>query len=256
MSRSLFVACRCGDNGTGEWGPVGRLDRIEDGYRFVYTKGAQELQGFTPFPGMRELDAVYESETLFPQFANRLLSPSRPEYVSSLVWSGFDPDQPPDPIALLGVTEGLRTTDSLELFPCPEPDPLGRYVCKFFLHGVRWMAAAAIERINNLESNERLGIMLEVNNTYDPYAVAVRTMDTAGRFLIGYIPRYLARDVRDLCPNGKTDAVILSVDKLNTEAPMQQRVLCTLTAEWKSGFSPCSGEEFQPIVEAMSYTSE
>ncbi len=57
---------------------------------------------------MRQLDQIYESEALFPLFANRLLSASRPEYEAYLRWSGFNADDPPDPILVLGVTEGIR----------------------------------------------------------------------------------------------------------------------------------------------------
>jgi len=104
----------------------------------------------------------------------RLLSRSRPEYEAYLTWGGFDPNNPPDPLAILGVTEGIRQTDSLEVFPCPAPDAEGCYVAKFFLHGVRWMPAVAIERVDELRSGEPLALMLDVQNPHDRWAVAVR----------------------------------------------------------------------------------
>ena len=110
------------------------------------------LPDFKPFPGMLDLDAVYVSSELFPLLANRVLARSRPEYEAFLTWGGFDPDAPPDPLALLGITEGLRQTDSVEVFPCPQKDADGCYLNKFFLHGVRWMPPAARERITCLES--------------------------------------------------------------------------------------------------------
>ena len=113
MSNALYVAWRSGDATQGRWGPVGRLERLGTEYRFAYTKGARSLKGFQAVPEMPHLDKVYESEELFPLFANRLLSKSRPEYEAYLTWGGFDPDNPPDPIAILGVTEGRRATDSL-----------------------------------------------------------------------------------------------------------------------------------------------
>ena len=76
----LFVAWRGGENNSGVWGPVGRLGYDVQVYRFCYTRGARTVGGFEPFPSMYDLEKVYESETLFPLFANRLLSPSRPEY--------------------------------------------------------------------------------------------------------------------------------------------------------------------------------
>lgn len=236
---------------SGRWGPVGRLDRTETGFRFLYTHGAQTLDGFAPFPEMPDLNAVYESGQLFPFFHNRLLASSRPEYEASLVWGGFDPADPPDPVVMLGVTEGRRATDSYEVFPCPLPDAEGCYINKFFLHGIRWMPPAALERIGKLQREEPLGLMLDVSNKHDPYAVAVRTCDAENRFMIGYVPRYLAGDVRDLCKDCEPDFIALTVERVNADAPLQQRVLCRMRSCWPGGFQPCSRQEFQPIVSSI-----
>lgn len=248
MSNALFIAWRSGGPSAGRWAPVGRID-LGTGYRFVYTKGAAMLPDFQPFAGMPDLDAVYESSELFPLLANRVLARSRPEYEAFLTWGGFDPNDPPDPLALLGVTEGLRQTDSVEMFPCPEPDAKGCYLSKFFLHGVRWMPSAAQERIACLQSGERLGLMLDIQNPHDRHAVAVRTCDPIGRFIIGYVPRYLAQDVSKLCESCEPDFVELHVERINIGAPLQQRVLCRMNACWPEGFQPCSGEEFEPMVQ-------
>lgn len=249
MSNALFIAWRSGEPDAGRWAPVGRVDQGPDGFRFVYTVGAKNLSDFQPFPGMPDLDAVYVSSDLFPLLANRMLARSRPEYESFLTWGGFDPNAPPDPLALLGVTEGLRQTDSVEVFPCPLPDADGCYLSKFFLHGVRWMPPEALDRISRLKPNEQLGLMLDIGNAYDKHAVAVRTCDPIGRFMIGYVPRYLAKDVWELVARCEPDSVTLHVERVNTEAPLQQRVLCRMQACWPSDFRPCSGEDFEPIVQ-------
>lgn len=248
MSQELFIAWRAGGAAQGRWGPVGRLSRVAHGYRFVYTRGARALEGFRPFPDMPRLDAVYESETLFPLFTNRLLARSRPEYEAYLTWGGFDPRCPPDPIALLGVTEGMRQTDSLELFPLPQLDAEGRYSSRFFLHGLRWMPAAARTRATQLEPGEPLGLLLDESNAFDRQAVAVRTSDDRDQFMIGYVPRYLAADVRRLCASNAADAIELSVVRANPNAPLQHRLLCQLRARWPQGFSPCTNDEYQPMV--------
>jgi len=247
MEKALFVAWRAGGPTTGHWGPIGKLERVDDGYRFFYTRGARTLEGFDPFPEMSDLTRVYESEALFPLFANRLLSASRPEFDAYLTWSGFDPATPPDPIAILGVTRGLRATDALELFPCPVPDADGRYNAKFFLHGVRHMPEAARERVDRLKPDEPLEYMFDVSNRFDADAIALRTSDGAGQFLVGYVPRYLAREVRTLhlqC----ADRVSIRVARVNPSAPAQQRLLCRMSSCWPSHFSPCSGEEFEPVA--------
>lgn len=238
---ALFVAWRPPTQ-TG-WRPVGRLEHDGELYRFWYTRGA-EKPDFRPFTQMEKLDQVYESDELFPLFANRLLSESRPEYEAFMRWSGLDAN-PPDPIAFLGVTEGIRQTDAVEVFPCPTPDADGCYLNKFFLHGIRWMPEAAVERIGRLNEGERLKLMLDLQNDHDPQAVAVRTDQE--RTQIGYVPRYLAHDVWQLVQKCQTDFIRLEVARVNRDAPMQNRVLCSMRACWPDGFRPCSGVDFSPI---------
>lgn len=240
---SLFVAWRPAAETDG-WRPVGRLEYDGHLYRFWYTRGARK-PGFPLFPQMDRLHQVYESEELFPLFANRLLSESRPEYEAYLRWSGFDADRAPDPIVVLGVTEGIRQTDAIEVFPCPLPDAEGCYFNKFFLHGLRWLPETTIERIRNLAEGERLKLMLDLQNSYDRQAVAVRT--ESQRMQIGYVPRYLANDVWQLVQKCAVDFIQLSVDRVNLDAPLQNRVLCRMNACWPDAFQPCSGDDFSPI---------
>lgn len=248
MNTAVFIAWRGGTPERGEWSPVARLDREHDEYRFVYTQGARTLAGFHPFPGMPDLEEVYRSETLFPLFANRLLSKSRPEYEAWLTWGGFDPRDPPNPLALLSVTEGIRQTDALEVFPCPLTDADGMYRSRFFLHGLRHAAADVHERLASLQAGEGLQLELENDNVRDPRAVAV-LFDGAQRLRLGYVPRYLARDARALTAYAGVAAIDLRVARINPSAPLQMRVLCDLGAPWPRGFSPCAGSEFQPIVD-------
>lgn len=248
MNTAVFIAWRGGLPGRGEWSPVARLDRIDGEYRFVYTRGARTLVGFHPFPGMSDLEEVYRSKTLFPLFANRLLSRSRPEYEAWLTWGGFDPQRPPEPMALLSVTEGIRQTDALEVFPCPVPDAAdGKYRAHFFLHGLRHASPRAQARLVNLQAGDVLSIKLEVDNAHDPQAVAV-WVDDEERVRLGYVPRYLARDARTLVRHVGADAIGLRAMRINPGAPLQMRLLCSLSAPWPQGFDPCSGIEFQPIV--------
>ena len=113
------------------------------------------------------------------------------------------------------------------------------------------MPQAALERIDALHREEPLGLMLDISNQYDNNAVAVRSCDIESRFMIGYVPRYLARDVRNICQHSDPDFIAVTVERVNPDAPLQQRVLCRMRALWKNGFRPCSGEEFTPIVESF-----
>ena len=253
MNNALLVAWRATQTDSQGWTPVGRLDHVGTGYRFVYTEGAHQAEGFRPFSGMGDLEEVYESDELLPLFSNRLLSESRPEYDAFLRWGGFDPDNPPDPISILGVTEGMRQTDSVEVFPCPTPDSSGCYLNKFFLHGVRWVSKTALDRISLLKPGEPLLLMLDPQNSVDPNAVALRIED-GDRSMVGYVPRYLASDVRRLAGKCDLEFIKIGVERLNPDAPYQNRVLCRMEACWPEGFYPCSGETFQPIPSTIPST--
>jgi hypothetical protein len=245
MKTALFVAWRNQSDLHQGWGPVGRLEHEDGLNRFFYTQGARTLQGFKPFPEMPNLNEVYESAELFPLFKNRLLAEQRPEYENFLRWGGFSPQSPPDPILILGVTEGKKVTDSVEVFPCPIPDADSCYLNKFFAHGLRWMHPASLKRIDQLKPDERLYVMPDIQNPYDENAVAIRT--DRERTMLGYVPRYLAADVSTLYRQCEVDFIELFVEQVNLDAPLQQRLLCRMHACWPVGFQPCSGDAFQPI---------
>lgn len=247
----LYIAWRSGDPNNGCWGPIGRLEFVEQVYRFTYTHGAKTLKDFTPFPNMENLEVTYESEELLPLFSNRLLGKNRREYASFLQWSGFDPANPPDPISLLSVTAGRRATDSFELFPHPLPDAHGHYNVSFFLHGVRWMDEKALDHLQKLCSGDELSMMLDFQNPVDPNAIAVRTSNVLDRMMLGYVPRYLTDDIHQLRNLHSTD-LALKVKQANAEAPMQNRLLCSITSSWPVDFHPCSSPDFEPLANIHS----
>jgi hypothetical protein len=247
---TLFVAWRSGDKHQGVWGPVGMLNFDGKLYRFCYTLGALKFSGFQPFPSMEDLHGVYASAELFPLFANRLLSQTRPEYEDYLRWGGFNPGYLPDPVAILSITGGISQTDSIEVFPCPIPDQTGCFQNKFFLHGIRWLPQESVNRIVRLQPEEQLLLMPDPANQYDPYAVAVRTQIEL--MVIGYVPRYLNRDILHLLQDCDPENIDLVVDRLNSDAPLQQRVLCKMRSCWPDDFRPCQSEEFRPIPAEMA----
>jgi hypothetical protein len=245
MSNALLVAWRSGTPERG-WQPVGRLEYEGGVYRFVYTHGARLMADFQPFPRWR----IWRRFTSQGSFSRCSLIGSfpraGPEYEAYLKWGGFDPNEPPEPLSILGVTEGRRQTDSIEMFPCPEKDSSNCYVNKFFLHGLRWMAAPALERISQLQGGEELYLLPDVFNPNVPQAVALRTAK-GDRFMIGYVPRYLARDVWKLLRECCLDYIKVFVARVNKDAPLQQRLLCRMHACWPEGIRPCDDEAFRPI---------
>ena len=238
---------------TRRWYPVGILTRTADLYEFVYTKGATDAEGFVPFGRMKDLGKIYQSPELFPLFANRVLARSRPEYDHYVRWIGAD-TAPDDEMLILARTGGARATDSLTVYAKPEPNERSEFDLLFLCHGIRHLPRAAIERINALKEGDALYPMLDVLNPFDGDAVSLRTNDPV--WLIGYVPRFFAKDTRMCIQTTEPSQVRLQVMRLNLDAPLQLRLLCRLTAPWPKGFEACSGPEFEPLVKTDAETGQ
>lgn len=224
-----------------QWFPVGKLSFEAGVYRFVYTKGATISKNFTRFGFMQNLHEVYRSRDLFPLFANRLISKKRPEYKDFLRWLDLEENEAA-PLVLLARTEGVRETDSLTVFPCPERSREGKYVVHFFSHGLRYLPEEARIRINKLKTGDKLYLLPDPQNPHDGFAIALRTDEPTS--IVGYCPRYISSDFLEILENNP-DAVEVRAKRVNTDAPIQLRLLCTLTADWPENFKPCSSEYYQ-----------
>jgi hypothetical protein len=247
---TLYVTWQ--DPETRSWYPVGRLRLEESDYTFVYTRGALTSERFIPFGSMNNIETKYVSRTLFPLFANRLLGKSRPEYDQYLSWMGFR-QKDMNPLEILARSGGERATDSLQIYACPTKTADGKYETYFFCHGLRHLRENVADEVGQLESGQKLLPMLDVLNPHDPRAVALRTADPA--MMIGYCPRYLARDVGHLAALS-TDTFKARIERINREAPIQYRLLCSVSADWPEGFGPCSDPEFQPVEPAQGQQRE
>jgi hypothetical protein len=241
--KTLYLAWQ--DPEDRRWLPVGRLSYDGSVYRFVYTRGAKQSSRFVPFGTMRDLHVTYESPELFPLFSNRLMSKTRPEYQDFLHWLNL-PDSAAEPLVLLALTEGRRATDTLMVFPCPEKNSHGKYQVRFFSHGLRYLPPAVLQLIDkHLQPSARLLLLFDLQNPYDPHAVALRT--AAPALFVGYCPRFLAADVRHLLQE-VPETVEVTVERVNSAAPLQLRLLCRLTADWPESFQPCSGVLYEPLA--------
>jgi hypothetical protein len=242
VMKQLYLAWQ--DPQSRSWHPVGLLTMDESGtYRFVYTKGAEKIPNFC-LGRMKALDAVYESTELFPLFSNRLLSNSRPEFKKYLVWLNIRND---DPLKMLAITEGIRGTDTLEVFKCPTRNNKGEYEVVFLSHGLRHLPSNAVDRVNTLKRGDKLFLVLDPQNMYDPMAIALRTDDPVQ--VVGYCPRYLSQDFHELLYRNRPVDVIVSVERVNTDAPLNLRLICRIIAPWPDKFEPCSSEEFMPLAD-------
>ena len=228
-----------------KWFPVGMLTLDEGVYRFLYTKGALKNSNFVCFGRMGKLDAVYESETLFPLFSNRLLSSSRPEFKNYLNWLNIKNG---DQLDVLAITEGLRSTDTLEVFKCPMPNERGEYEVEFLSHGLSHLPQQTLERVNRLQTRDRLFLIHDFQNKHDPMAIVMRTDDPID--FCGYCPRYLNPDFHILMKKSGAENLLVEVVKVNVEAPLNMRLLCKITAKWPKDFTPCSEDNFHPVETA------
>ena len=228
------------------WLPVGILQKIKGGFEFVYTKGAKEADGFIPFGRMIDLHKRYKSSDLFPFFSNRLMSPKRPEFDRFIHWIAAE-QEADDPLVLLSRTGGKRATDPLVLYSKPEPNERNEFDLFFLCHGIEYLPRSASGRIAMLDVDETLFPMLDVSNPYDPHAIAIRTDDP--RHLIGYVPRFFAKELRTCIEWARTENVHLKVARVNLEAPLQFRLLCRFTSPWPSGFKPWNQPEYQALVQ-------
>lgn len=244
--RRLYLAWE--DPEKRRWYPVGCLSTDGQVYRFAYTKGAEAAPGFVPFGRMTDLSEIYQSNELFPLFANRLMARSRPEYRDYLKWLNLQ-EKDDTSFVILSITEGARGTDSLEVFSCPEPNSAGMYEVRFLDHGIRHLPDSSIGRVNDLRPGEPLFIMHDLQNASDQYALALRSDDPAT--IIGYCPRYLSRDLHELLKRN-AHSVRVTVEQVNPDAPIQFRLVCKVKADWPKDFHPCSDELYQPIAEGDS----
>ena len=245
---TLFLAWQ--DPKWHRWYPIGKLTHENGTYRFSYTQGALEAKaaGFAPLTAFPDVHASYESDKVFPLFANRLLPKNRPEYQDFIEWLSLPQDEA-DPVAILARSGGDNVTDTLEVFPRPERDADAAYCAHFFLRGLRHQNPCAIKRVEALEPGERLFVIPDVQNPFDEQAILLRTTERTKQdmHLLGYLPRYLASELKPLSWEALKAAEVEVVRVNPAPAPIHFRVLCRLSMRWPEGFVPFSSERFQPI---------
>ena len=241
---SVYLAWQSSD--TRVWHVVGLLKEHDAGYSFNYTKGALASDKFIPFTGMEDLNKIYVSEDLFPLFKNRLLSSRRPEYPNFLKWIGLNPENA-TAINILSRSGGLRSTDKLQMFKRFEIDSNGNFEQIFFVHGLSHLQPSASNRVSQLNTGDTLKLCLDVQNDYDLYAVLLRADSPAE--VIGYCPRYIARDVTKLVTEYNSN-ITVTVESLCDEAPTSYRLMCKINGSISINEAPefMTQEEFQTIL--------
>ena len=181
QTNRLLVTRR--DPSSRQYLPVGFLMCAEDGYRFAYLGSAVTRPGFEPLPGLRQVDRRYQSENLFPVFAERVLSSRRPDRREALAVLGLP--ETAAPFEVLVNSGGRSVGDAVELLPAPTADADGSLLVQFLVHGVRHMSPEAQARISRLRPGEPLLLQPEPHNPVNPRAQLVTDDE---RLALGYVP--------------------------------------------------------------------
>jgi hypothetical protein len=242
---SLFVAWQ--DPDSQAWFPVGKLSRVEGLYHFCYLQGAVIAQREASFPlvwSFPDLYRRYSSIELYPLFTNRLLRRSRPEYQDFLQWLNL-PQSQNDPIAILARSGGHRQTDTFEVFPYAERNSQGYYHIPFFAHGLRDFPKPVLQYLYQLQPQTPLQIIHDAQNQFEACALMLQTKD---RQTIGFCPQYINQNFFELIKRFP-QKVQVTLEKVNLPpAPLQFRLLCSLTAPWEEDFQPFTSNLYQPLV--------
>lgn len=240
--RRLFVTWRQPE---GLIVPVGRLTQRVTGDRthfvFVYLKAAETAAGFTGLPGLPDRYRVYESDDLFPVFANRVMSRQRADFGEYVEELGFV--DVPEPFEVLARSEGVRATDRIEVIPDIERD--GQKLSTFFFaRGIRHLEGADLA-VAELHVGDQLALREETDNPVNPRALLLDADDLRP---VGWVPDLLLDVFHELHQlNGEWPTVC--VDHVNpARTPAHMRLLCRMHAPLPSGYEPLSGPDFQPLV--------
>lgn len=249
-NKTLFLAWQ-DKRETRRWYPVGKLDVIDlNQYRFVYVNGALKAKkesGFEVLYDFPVLDREYKSSELFPLFKNRILTSERTDFKEYLKHLAL-PERA-DPLEILSVDGGYRATDTLEVFPKIAKRNDGAFLCRFFLHGVRYVSHASQKRLESLLPDEKLFITLELTNPIGEMAIQIQTSDY---HVIGWAPRYLVPDLAKAIvqsPSNKYKAKVVRINPI--PAPSKQRLLIELCCHWPD-YEPMTNDDFEEVSLVIS----
>lgn len=239
VARRLWVTWQ--DPRTRSMHLVGCLTQLPDeSWSFWYVQHAWKVPGFNPFAHFPNLRRDYRAAEVFPMFANRVMSPHRPDYGDFL--TALDLSYDATPFDILARSSGDRATDSIRVYPEPSTDPsTGRTSCLFLAHGVRHIDGAP-ERIGRLRKGDPLGLRPEPDNPSDPRALL---LDARQGEPVGYVPALLLDYVHTVRDFQGADVVVRRVNP--APAPPTLMLLCEVTGLWPPGPPPFTGPDYEPI---------
>lgn len=243
-TNQLFVAWQ--DRNSNQYHPVGVLAKQNTSpqYTFRYLRGVKNAlaDGFRPFAEFSNIAGIYQSNSLFYTFSNRLMSRNRSDFRQHVHRLGLDTSA--DDFEVLARSGGRRSTDSVELFPMPQQNADGEYETYFLVHGIRHLPESAQITCTMLSAGDQLLLMSDFQNPYDESALVLRT---ESKVIVGYLPRYLLSDCWTLIR--LCGWIRITIQQVNSPpSPVQQRILCRVNSCWPANFKPFNSDEYEHLV--------
>ncbi len=216
--------------------PLGFLSLHSDGtFRFAYLRSAVDASWFAPLPGLSRTEGAYTSPRLFPLFAERVISPRRPDRPATM--KALDLSTDATPFEVLTRSGGRRVEDHIELTPVGVSTDVGAIAFDFLVHGVLYTTAEAQDRITALRTGDSLAIQHDPANTYNTMARLV--IDDQLR--LGYVPDPLVSVVHRM-----TDVGVTVLMANGPEVGFHMRLLVRLTGRL-DGPPPFTGTEWETV---------
>lgn len=199
-----------------------------DRYGFRYLPKVVGIEGFRPLPPFPNVAQGYESATLFPFFAARVLDPKRPDYDSFLRALGLQ--RTSDVLTVLGRSGGRRKGDFVSCVEEPYVEPDGTTAHIFLVHGVRHVPARAAARLvlAELQPGDSLKLLPEPENPVNRDALLITSSEGV---VLGWVPDGLLPYVGRLL--GQPSVKVVRVN--GPEQPDQLRLLIRVAGHLPPG---------------------
>ncbi len=216
--------------------PVGLLTWNGAAYGFAYLRRATSEPGFRAFLGFPKFDCLYSSSTLFPLFAQRIMSPYRPDYGRYL--QALDLQSSASPWEVLARSEGRREGDSVLVFPEPLVAADGASSARVLVHGIRHRQREdqrVLMSLAQLKIGDRLRLVTDTGNPVNERALLVADNDEVP---LGYVPDLLLDYLQHLQAHG---TIVLNVARINdATSPPHMRLLVEIHGAADPGYLPFS----------------
>lgn len=218
-AHSFLVTRR--ERSSGRYERLGVLTEVSDGWDFRYFRDVFQNERTIALPGIPLTDSVIHSEHLFPLFAQRVVSPRRPDRPRILAMLGLD--ESATAFEILAHNGGRRLGDTIELIQLPRTHQGGGESMQFLVHGMRYRSEAEQSAVDALAVGDELLLVPEPDNPVDTGALLVVT--TVGAAL-GWVPAPL---LPLLVAGAEMTASVAHVN--SSQAPPHQRLLVELRGD-------------------------